>query len=524
MKEFKGGPQLSNKQWLVIIILTTGLTWLGGVGGFNWQTHDYLKHNLVFHDLAEFPWPVVYEHGGGFLCYYIGYYLVPSGLANLFAPGSWPFLSFCWAWVGLSIAGAWLVVFWQKSPWWAIPVFFLMGGWDWLGSIVVFGVEWLHFGNFDWGYAFPKDGTMPLDWGLPHNFISSLQHWTYSPQHALPAWLGSSLVLHAIHHPQKKANWLPSLITMLLLWSPFVALGLLPFAGWHWLGEKHSIKKKAISLLPALLIFAPVALYFAAHRPLDHVGFAGSFTNIWFWPALIVLFFLWETGAFWFLTGWHFFSKPASQRLRQHCLIAFFISATVIWFTVGYYNDLVLRVSMPAQFFCFVWVGHLLFHADKRSWLYRLAWGSFLLATLIPLLHVYGFYKKDRSYLIVEEMVDAPSGLSTNQVDQAYRLAGIPQPFVLATQYLGRDDSFFARYLMRRPDTATGPHSQLSGEGIMRTLVGQYEASYEQTKAPQHGPGTGLHPPAQFFGREDREQRDPPPLHRDQPLPAPAGL
>ena len=64
-------PGLGRRNWSFILLLAFGWTLAAGAGGFLPQGGDYIKHNLVFHDLFHFAWPVTYPTASGqaYLCY-----------------------------------------------------------------------------------------------------------------------------------------------------------------------------------------------------------------------------------------------------------------------------------------------------------------------------------------------------------------------------------------------------------------------------------------------------------------------
>ena len=70
---------------LAIAALAAGFAIVTGLGGWVPQSLDYLKHNLLLGDLIERPWPVRYaaENGDRFLCYGLGYYMIPATIAKL---------------------------------------------------------------------------------------------------------------------------------------------------------------------------------------------------------------------------------------------------------------------------------------------------------------------------------------------------------------------------------------------------------------------------------------------------------
>jgi hypothetical protein len=88
----------------ILLILSMAFLWtlLAGVGGVLPQGSDYVKHNLLLHDLTSSSWPVKYPHtdGGTYLCYALGYYLVPTLGGCWLGADAVPAISFFGRWLG----------------------------------------------------------------------------------------------------------------------------------------------------------------------------------------------------------------------------------------------------------------------------------------------------------------------------------------------------------------------------------------------------------------------------------------
>ncbi len=449
-------PGLQLRQWFGIAGFAACFTWLGGVGNLVWQRADYLKHALVFGDLTQLSWPVMYGEETGFLCYYLAYYLIPAGLAKVFGAATLPFFSFLWSWAGLSLVGGWLVTIWKKPGWVVLPFFFLLGGWDWLGTIIRAMYEMGVYGQLVFIRWVPLEMWLPSQWNLGHSFPSIINHWSWAPQHALPAWLGGALLVWVSQQPGRFHAWLPWLNALLLLWSPFVALGMFPFVAWVWLKKGGvSWKKWGTACLYVLTIALPILLYFQAHAPLEYAGWVGNYAGeLPFWPFLILAFVFWELGPVTLYLGWQLKQGTLSPAWYPLAGLALATVLGLVWFRMGWYNDLVMRGSMVAQLMLFLAFGKAWLDAPRPSLAFRIGLIVVVLGALVPVQEqlktlFYTYQGTPDFQFAIEENPQ----LQLPDLDQAYRLAGIPQPFVLATQYLGRDDSFFARYLMRRPDS-----------------------------------------------------------------------
>ena len=70
--------------WLLILIGVIVLIWcyLGGQGGFFYQTKDWFARNAVFRDLIRYAWPPYYDVTDSILCYYVGHWLPSAAIGR----------------------------------------------------------------------------------------------------------------------------------------------------------------------------------------------------------------------------------------------------------------------------------------------------------------------------------------------------------------------------------------------------------------------------------------------------------
>lgn len=284
-------------------------TYLAGVGGFRPQHFDYYKHNLVLNNLVRYSWPVRYSDGS-YLCYYLAYYLPAAALAKwVGGMAAIPFYLFGWTWLGL-----WLVVWllYQLGGKRLLLFFALFSSPN--GLLLLYEII---------KSPLPIGATLRDIWTNDHTieliqspgglmFISHIDSFSASPQHALPAWLATALFLRllsfefgvlgfrfgvsslgfrvwslrfgvsglgfrALGLEQKQKNSKPEtvnpkpetanrqqkpetvnpkqetkltllLIAVTLYWSPLVAVGLLPFLGYQ-VFQEYSSRRAAGSNL-----------------------------------------------------------------------------------------------------------------------------------------------------------------------------------------------------------------------------------------------------------------------------------
>ncbi len=209
----------------VFLTLALALWWVGhsGLGGHGYQNWDYYKHYAVFKDLIQCPWPVRYQPEQGTslaLIYYVGFYLPAALIGKAF--GWWVGSQALFGW---GLCGVVLTLFWfqrlvRRQGVWMVCFFILAGGLDTLGNFLMngHGAPWTEHVQW-WTGA----------WEYSCN--STLLFW--SPQHALSGWLGTALILGRWLE-QEEFSSAPLWMALTLIWSPFIALGLLPLALWVW--------------------------------------------------------------------------------------------------------------------------------------------------------------------------------------------------------------------------------------------------------------------------------------------------
>ena len=100
---------LGVKDMSTISLLAFLLTVFSGVGGLWEQMFDHWGHNAKLYDLFLHEWPLSYPQGGPAYSYYFGYYLVPA----LISKGSGSINEtalFLWTFVGVGLGLAWVYV------------------------------------------------------------------------------------------------------------------------------------------------------------------------------------------------------------------------------------------------------------------------------------------------------------------------------------------------------------------------------------------------------------------------------
>lgn len=204
----------------LIIALAVGWSILGGSGHLVYANSDWLLRDAVLGDLTAYGWPSVYSNpDGGFamLRAPVGYYMVPAYAARLL--GLSPQLTIgLWTAVGSSLFLL-MVTRGISSPGKKLTIAVLVifsAGADVIGTILA---------------GKPVTLTQHLQWWndfFQYSSVTTLMFWV--PNHALPGWLGL-LLIWRLQDSTVFARVGGLVLVAAALWSPFAALGLVPYAG-----------------------------------------------------------------------------------------------------------------------------------------------------------------------------------------------------------------------------------------------------------------------------------------------------
>jgi hypothetical protein len=358
------------------------LVLMSGAGGFGPRTWDWVKHDAILRDLIVQSWPVRYatDTGSAGLVYYVAYYLPAAVIGKL---GGWDLANlalFSTTLVGAFLAVLWLVVLGRGGPVISGILCILFSGMDMLGATLIakggpdltrivadYHLEWW-IGLGQWQYS------------------SNVSLLYFAPHQALAGWLLTALVIDAIQTNNGKFPVI-FVIAISLLWSPFVTIGLLPLSFVYLITQRRSlvagVKAQMTHMnFAGLLVAVLLALYYVSRFQALELpqrynapaarAFLGEF---WFITSRVPLgTFLVQYGLFVlceFLVLWFFLirvqrecsSWSRTPRLLYASGILLLLLPLVHY---GWYNDLVMRASIPALFVLQVGTVQALGHSVKR--------------------------------------------------------------------------------------------------------------------------------------------------------------
>ena len=346
-----------------LLLLALGWTLLTAAGSrFDAVNWDWLDHRVILLDLGRYAWPAFLSDplraylepetlpAPPLLRYYLGWYLLPGLAARLGGPGALQWAVPLWTALGVALLLRLATQGCRGRRVFLVGALFLgFGGMD------VLRLAWpavspcpdLRLDRLSWSSLeaqcflhlekWPRDSS-----NVQYTSIMAALMWV--PQHFLPAGLGALLLWRLRRRPRFLAAS-GVVLAASLFWSPFVTVGLLPFAAL--LARTHGLRPflRWPNLGLAPLLAGLTLLYLTAG--------AVDFEQGWLWTRYawsrlareVPLFYLLEfLAAAVLLIG----ARPALRRE------AFFLTSVAVLLALPWYfyheraNVLLGRASLPA--------------------------------------------------------------------------------------------------------------------------------------------------------------------------------
>ena len=455
-----------------------------GAGGLEPRNWDWLKHDAILKDLIVQPWPVLYgtEAGTTGLVYYVAYFLPAATVGALAGWKAAHLAVVVTSLAGVALAVLWLVVLARGAPILCGAAFALYSGMDALGVVLLNGSS---------GLAQIRSNYYLENWSGHWQYSCTPSLLNFVPNQAIAGWLLVALLVDAVRR-DRAAFPFAVLPVVGLLWSPFVALGLLPLALASALAHARPLAavvraqanraNLAAALLGMLLVtyfaarFGPLAL----PERLRQAGAAAAAGAFWFVPSRVpladfavryLLFVACEFAVLCLLLVRAQRSDGEGPAMRRLLLAAGCSLLVLPWFHYGIYNDLVMRASIPACFVLLVAALQAL-RRGTRSATSVLVAAVLVVGAIYPAnlmrWHVVGAARSLR-FAALRPMASVRSLFQLQLHD------GLAQRLPFVTQYLGGTDTPFYRFLARRStaaevvehDPAARPTAALPGSRVV---------------------------------------------------------
>lgn len=307
---------------------------------------DYAKHDVLLHNLVDYPWPVTFftETGSAtVLRYTLAYYLPPALLAKClhqWLGGEWAQLClFGWTLLGVWLFFAFVASRVRRWPLalLAVPLAALFGGLD---VLAYWGVNGSLHG---FGTALVNAWSRPYACGWLIGSTPFAFHFT--PQHALASSLGAVILLDNWHSSRFWRHAALAVVA-LVLWSPFVAfsfgvIALARLPGKDFWAQWRALCVPAnLALLPVLAMLLVFVLSSAQAIPLLWCPAGGDVARF---AVRYALFAVLEFGL---LAALVLAMLSGSRgRWRRLVLAALGLLCTLMFTWVGTSNDLQMRGS-----------------------------------------------------------------------------------------------------------------------------------------------------------------------------------
>jgi hypothetical protein len=445
---------------ILILMIIAGVLLLGisGVGGYGYQDTDWLKHNAILKDLIEKPWPVIYQMDGVKLplVYYIAFYL-PAALFGKF--GGWILANqilFVWTFIGLILAILWFFILIRRASYGVLLLFIMFSGLDVIG-------EWLVTPRV---VALRPEYLLYLNWehiefwaiGWQYSSNTTLLFWV--PHQALAGWIAAGILLYGILYSHIKV-YSVFIVSLTILWSPFVLIGLLPYLLIECLLESGPISRRLsqyISLpnLCGLGLIVLLGFYYSSKFVMPTqvsggkipFGFSLSFISDngskAIGAVLILIFCLLEFGLY------SIFIISSKKEWNKEAKVVFYTTFACLFlfplYRIGSQNDFVMRASIPALFVLAIFLGRTLCSQSLPRFNRIILVVLILIGSVTVLTelrrHILGIYNAGT----LENIPQISKVMSINEWDITTN-----KDATILLQYVGNPQAPFFKFMARNP-------------------------------------------------------------------------
>ena len=363
---------ISGKKIIAVAIIALLWCFIGGQGGFVYQSSDHIIRNAILQDMIKYPWPVIYD-GDQLLSYYIAQWMVPAcfGKAVLALTGSISaaFMTgrialLIWSSTGIFIALLLVSVITSSNEkaniFLSSVMFILFSGLDIVGMIIFNGTG----------------SSLHLEWWAGDNFaqfssFTTCLFWVYNQ------FIVSLLITLCIINEKRPSNF-AFLGILTLPYGPFPFIGIVMICiikavvfltGQYRENTLFGGIKAVFSLQNIISLFAvglPFGLYYMSNSIISndvnrngenintglrlHDGLSeyisqGKFADAFLFGGKYLLFLLLEAGIFFIIIMLY------HKKNHRRDITFILSSATLIFiplFQIGTAFDFGMRVSIPA--------------------------------------------------------------------------------------------------------------------------------------------------------------------------------
>jgi hypothetical protein len=324
------GPNINVISLGLIALFSLAIVIFTGRGGIFPQIYDFWGHNAKLNDLFLKPWPSTLYSSNTYYAYYFGYYLSVVAFSKIFfIPLIWS--NIIWISLGVFLGFCWLYLFAQAR--FKILVLFLL-----ISTPSIYFLNKITFG-------FYSETVFLKNHFWLHDFFKGLQ---WEPHQLLPAFLMAAIVIAELRFKKRLIISL-LLLPCLLIWSPFLSLGLFCILLFYYTSvfifqRDFSIffnLKFIFGLLMVGLAMVPFLAYFMSNEVTSGATFLPINSGFdWFISYFIFVFF--NFLIFFFL----FYSKKFEFELKIFLLSVIVFCLVAGMFQLGKFNDFLIKATL----------------------------------------------------------------------------------------------------------------------------------------------------------------------------------
>lgn len=347
---------------LLLFILFFGLCVVGGGGDLFIQDGDWHKHHAVLYSLVDYDWPVQYS-GDVLLTYYLGQYIVPGFIGRLFA--------------GSHVAAIWAQTVWNALGLWIAYLFTcqylkVTGKWKRFFVFCIF-VLWsgaTNLGSFVY-QALGNDASLcSYKWidlnRVKVHFASNFDAIRGAFQHVVTPWICTAIFLN---HKKEIAAYV--MLALPLLFSAtfgfvYFALILVVYAVYEFVRNKEKLRVIRQIFSPENLLLLPLTavtlIYMGGNIFGDKPGVVGlDLLNMFYFRDFYLIFIAVE---------FVFYAVFLFREHRKDFLFYVILGELLLmpFISLGMFNDLCSRGSIPARFILMVYCIEQIFKYGAKNW------------------------------------------------------------------------------------------------------------------------------------------------------------
>lgn len=467
---------LSLRDVLIYLSPVFVIALIAGVGGWGFQYGDWAKHNAILSDLIEYSWPVVYDINGEklLLTYYTAYQLPAALVGKVFGWSAANHFLFFYTLIGFCLCALWIRVLTQVRWWWLLILFLGFSGMDVFGQLISIASRASSFSDIVYSVKDVAFKAQHLEWWGGWGFAqySSIAALIFLvPNQATAGWLLTAMMLNDARQGNLRMTAIYYL-ALCSLWTPFVAIGLLPLVAFLLLFElkNEGLNWKAFRLqgtmvtVTGLVTGLMVAIYLYGRfqpfvMPLDMSGIIYdekiTFT-FWRSPDMFVLryvlFVLLEFALLHALLYWYLYIewKPKFKPLLTLLLYSSAFLLLLPFLNWGWNNEPSMRSSIPTLFITLLITCVVLADSRKTTnslWIKR---GIVLLLLAGGLNSTFEIGRQVVHIAIRGDLIEVAE---QNKIESIFEIQErqYKKYHNFVGQYVGSPDSYYMKYLAPQP-------------------------------------------------------------------------